>query len=65
MMQDILKYIRMTSSNHLELGNRNYVTIEIRLNDKRSFIDNPYLFLATRFVYNDTHYQAISVITFL
>ena len=65
MMQDILKYIRMTSSNHLELGNRNYVTIEIRLNDKRSFIDNPYLFFATRFVYNDTHYQAISVITFL
>ena len=65
MMQDILKYIRMTSSNHLELGNRNYVTIDIRLNDKRSFIDNPYLFLATRVVYNDTHYQAISVITFL
>ena len=35
-----------------------------RENDKRSFIDNPYLLLATRFVYNYTHYQAISVTIF-
>ena len=27
-MQDI-KYTRMTSSNHLEIRNRNYLTIEI------------------------------------
>ena len=27
-MQDI-KYMRMTSSNPLEIGNRNYLTIEI------------------------------------
>ena len=65
MMQDILKYIRMASFNHLELSNKNYLTIEIWLNDKRSFINNPYLFLATGFVYNYTHYQAISVIIFL
>ena len=64
-MQDILKYIRMTSSNYLELSNRDYLTIEIWLNDKRSVINNPYLFLATAFVYNYTHYQAISVIIFL
>ena len=35
-----------------------------RVNDKRSFIDNPYLFLATRFVYNYTHHQAVSKIVF-
>ena len=35
-----------------------------RVNDKRSFIDSPYLLLATRFVYNYTHYQAISVTIF-
>ena len=28
---------------------------------KRLFIDNPYLFLAKRFVGNYTHYQTISV----
>ena len=33
-------------------------------NDKRSFIDNPYLFLATHFVYNYTHYQTISATDF-
>ena len=33
-------------------------------NNERSFIDNPHLFLATRFVYNYTHYQAISVTFF-
>ena len=38
--------------------------IYYRVNNKRSFIDNPYLFLATRFVYNYTHYQAISVTNF-
>ena len=35
-----------------------------RVNDKRSFNDNPYLFLTTRFVYNYTYYQAISVTIF-
>ena len=65
-MQDI-KYIRMTSSNHLEISNRNYWTIEIylnksRANDKRSFIDNPYLFLVTRLVYNYTHSGLITLV---
>ena len=32
-----------------------------KANNKRLFIDNPYLFLATHFMYNYTHYQAISV----
>ena len=33
-----------------------------RVNNKRSFIDKPYLFFADAFfVYNYTHYQAISV----
>ena len=27
-------------------------------------MDNPYLFLVTRFMYNYTHYQAISVAMF-
>ena len=35
-----------------------------RVNDKRSFISNPYLFMATRFVYSYTHHQAISVTIF-
>ena len=35
-----------------------------RVNNKRSFIDNPYLFLAVRFVHNYTHYPAISVTIF-
>ena len=30
-----------------------------RVNNKRSFIDNPYLLLATRFVYNYTHTLSI------
>ena len=34
------------------------------VNDKRSFIDNRYLFLATCFVYNYTHYHAISITVF-
>ena len=34
------------------------------VNNKRSFINHPYSFLATRFVYNYTHYQAISVTNF-
>ena len=32
--------------------------IQCRVNNTRSFIDNPYLFLETRFVYNYIHYQA-------
>ena len=32
-----------------------------RVSNKRSFINNPYLFLATCFTYNYTQYQAISV----
>ena len=39
--------------------------IKARVNNKRSFIDNPYLFLPTRFMYNYTHYQTISVTNFL
>ena len=35
-----------------------------RVNDKRSFIGNPYLFKATLFVYNYTHFKPISVTTF-
>ena len=35
-----------------------------KVNKKRSVIDNTYLFLATRFVYNYTHYQVISVTDF-
>ena len=35
-----------------------------RVNDKRSFINNPYLFMATRLVYSYTHHQAISVTIF-
>ena len=35
-----------------------------RGNNKRSFINNPYLFLATRFAYNYTYYQVISVTIF-
>ena len=35
-----------------------------RVNDKRSFISNPYLFMAMRFVYSCTHYQVISVTIF-
>ena len=34
------------------------------VNNKISFIDNPYLFFATRFVCNYTHYKAISVTIF-
>ena len=33
-------------------------------NNKRLFIDNPYLFLAMRFVYNYAYYQGISVTNF-
>ena len=35
-----------------------------KVSNKRLFIDNPYLFLVTRFMYNYTHYQAISVTNF-
>ena len=35
-----------------------------RVNDKRSFISNPYLFMATHCVYSYTHYQGISVTIF-
>ena len=35
------------------------------MNNKRLFINNPELFLATRFMYNYTNYQAISVTIFL
>ena len=43
----------------IDLRNRND-----KVNDKRSFVDNLYLFLATRFVYNYTLYDAISVTNF-
>ena len=38
---------------------------KLRVSNKRSFMDNPYLFLAMRFMYSYTHYQAISVTVFL
>ena len=65
MMQDI-KYIRMTPSNYIKISHRIYLTTEIkpRLNNKKSFINNPYLFLAVRFVCNFKHYQAISIAIF-
>ena len=47
----------------VEISNRNYLN-KSRVNDKRWFIDNPYLSLATRFVYNYRHYQAIFVTIF-
>ena len=43
----------------IDLRNRND-----KVNDKRSFVDNLYLFLATRFVYNYTLYDAIYVTNF-
>ena len=43
----------------IDLRNRND-----KVNYKRSFVDNLDLFLATRFVYNYTLYDAISVTNF-
>ena len=59
------KYIRMTSFNYLEIRNKVFNDRnKLRVNNKRSFINNSYLFLVTRFVYNYTHYQTISVTNF-
>ena len=44
-----------------DMINNKKINSIVRVNSRRSFIDNPYLFLATHFVYNYTHYQAISV----
>ena len=44
-----------------DMINNKKINSIVRVNNRRSFIDNPYLFLATHFVYNYTHYQAISV----
>ena len=41
------------NKNYKLLNDRNKPTV----NNKRSFIDNPYLFLTTCFVYNYTHYK--------
>ena len=37
---------------------------ELSVNNNRSFIDNPNLFLMTRFIQNQSHYQTIFVIIF-
>ena len=59
------KYIRMTSFNYLEIRNKVFNDRnKLRVNNKRPFINNSYLFLVTRFVYNYTHYQTISVTNF-
>ena len=61
MLWDNLRLIQIVTKFCRSVNMRCNRSSNYRISDKISFIDNPYLFLATRFVYNYTHHQAIFV----